>query len=48
MLAAKRIIVTGAGHGLGRAYAIAAAEAGASVVVGDIDGDAAAQTVEAI
>jgi NAD(P)-dependent dehydrogenase (short-subunit alcohol dehydrogenase family) len=48
VLAAKRIIVTGAGQGLGRAYAIAAAEAGASVVVGDIDGDAAAQTVEAI
>jgi NAD(P)-dependent dehydrogenase (short-subunit alcohol dehydrogenase family) len=48
VLAAKRIIVTGAGHGLGRAYAIAAADAGASVVVGDIDGDAAEQTVEAI
>lgn len=48
MLAAKRTIVTGAGQGLGRAYAIAAAEAGASVVVGDIDGDAAEQTVEAI
>ncbi|MDR7112249.1 NAD(P)-dependent dehydrogenase (short-subunit alcohol dehydrogenase family) [Microbacterium trichothecenolyticum] len=48
MLAAKRVIITGAGRGLGRAYAIAAAAAGASVVVGDIDTDAAEQTVAAI
>ena len=48
MLAGKRIIVTGAGSGLGRAYAIDAAAAGAAVVVGDIDGDAAHDTASAI
>jgi NAD(P)-dependent dehydrogenase (short-subunit alcohol dehydrogenase family) len=48
VLAAKRIIVTGAGQGLGRAYAIAAADAGASLVVGDIDVDAADATVATI
>lgn len=48
MLAAKRVVVTGAGQGLGRAYAIAAAEAGASLVVGDIDVEAADATVATI
>ncbi|GAA5201928.1 SDR family oxidoreductase [Microbacterium jejuense] len=48
VLEAKRVIITGAGQGLGRAYAVAAALAGAAVVVGDIDAEAAEQTVEAI
>ena len=45
LLDAKVVIVTGAGRGLGRAYAIAAGEAGASVVVNDIDAATAASTV---
>lgn len=41
-------VVTGAGRGLGRAYALALATEGAAVVVNDIDGDLATQTAEAI
>jgi 3-oxoacyl-[acyl-carrier protein] reductase len=38
------IIITGGGHGIGRAYARRCAEEGAAVVIADID-DAAARTV---
>lgn len=41
-------VVTGSGRGLGRAYAVALARAGAAVVVNDLDGDAAHETVEAV
>ncbi|HKA34512.1 MAG TPA: SDR family NAD(P)-dependent oxidoreductase, partial [Candidatus Binatia bacterium] len=37
----KVVIVTGAGHGIGRAYSRAFADAGARVAVTDIDGPAA-------
>jgi NAD(P)-dependent dehydrogenase (short-subunit alcohol dehydrogenase family) len=44
----KVVIVTGAGRGLGRAYAGALARAGASVVVNDVDADAAGQVAKEI
>jgi NAD(P)-dependent dehydrogenase (short-subunit alcohol dehydrogenase family) len=47
-LSGKVAVVTGAGRGLGRAYAAALAAAGAAVVVNDLDGEAAAETVAAI
>ena len=40
-LAGSRAIVTGAGSGIGKAIAVALVERGASVVLADIDGDAA-------
>jgi NAD(P)-dependent dehydrogenase (short-subunit alcohol dehydrogenase family) len=42
------VIVTGAGGGLGRAYALDAAAHGAAVVVNDVVADAAAEVAEAI
>lgn len=42
LLSGKAVVVTGAGRGLGRAYALALADEGAAVVVNDIDGAAAA------
>lgn len=44
----KAIVVTGAGRGLGQAYALAAAAAGASVVVNDVNAQAAEETATAI
>jgi len=44
----RTAIVTGAGGGLGRAYALALADAGANVIVNDIKAEAADETVEAI
>lgn len=41
-------VVTGAGHGIGRAYARRLAEDGAAVVVAEIDADAGKQTAEQI
>jgi 3-oxoacyl-[acyl-carrier protein] reductase len=37
-------IVTGGGHGIGKAYCEAMAESGAAVIVAEIDGDAAERT----
>lgn len=41
LLRGKVAVVTGAGHGLGRAYAHALADIGAGIVVDDIDVEAA-------
>lgn len=48
MLTGKVAVVTGAGRGLGRAYAAAFGAEGAAVVVNDLDPDAANRTVAAI
>jgi NAD(P)-dependent dehydrogenase (short-subunit alcohol dehydrogenase family) len=45
-LQGQAVVVTGSGRGLGRAYAMAAAAEGASVVVNDVDGDRARETAE--
>jgi NAD(P)-dependent dehydrogenase (short-subunit alcohol dehydrogenase family) len=41
VLDGKAVVITGAGRGLGRAYALHAAKAGAAVVVNDVDGELA-------
>jgi len=48
LLAGRAVVVTGAGRGLGAAYARAIAAAGAAVVVNDVDADEAAGVVEQI
>lgn len=48
ILEGKAIVVTGAGAGLGRAYALHAAAEGAAVVVNDLTPDSAAMTAESI
>ncbi|MCP2249596.1 SDR family NAD(P)-dependent oxidoreductase [Lentzea aerocolonigenes] len=48
ILDGKAVVITGAGRGLGEAYAMHAALAGASVVVNDNDGDLAERVAEHI
>ncbi len=48
LCAGRTAIVTGAGGGLGREYALALAAAGANVMVNDINADTAAATVASI
>jgi len=43
-LRGKRTVVTGAGHGIGRALALRFAKEGARVAVADVDGDAVEET----
>ncbi len=47
-LSGKVAVVTGSGRGLGRAYALALARSGCSVVVNDLDPDPAEETVELV
>lgn len=48
LLAGKGVVITGAGRGLGRAYALDAAAHGAAVVVNDVDRDKADEVVAEI
>lgn len=48
VLDGKAVVITGAGRGLGRAYALHAAEAGAAVVVNDVDPEPAAEVAALI
>jgi len=41
----RRALITGAGRGMGRAHAMKLAQQGAAIIVQDIDGDLARQTV---
>ena len=45
-LRGKRVIITGAGRGIGRAYALAMAREGARVVFNDISPEVASNVVE--
>lgn len=47
-LTGKAVIITGSGRGLGRAYALWLAKRGASIVVNDMDADAAQATTDEI
>ena len=44
----RSVVVTGSGRGLGRAYALAVAAEGASVVVNDVDAAVADEAVRSI
>lgn len=48
ILAGKAVVITGAGQGLGRAFAVHAANAGAAVVINDVDEPLAEQVAEVI
>jgi NAD(P)-dependent dehydrogenase (short-subunit alcohol dehydrogenase family) len=48
MLDGKAVAITGAARGLGRAHAVAAADAGARVVVNDVDAEGVRAVAEAI
>lgn len=48
ILNGKALVVTGAGRGLGEAYALHAAHAGAKVVVNDVEGELAERTADHI
>ncbi|MFC6092157.1 SDR family oxidoreductase [Saccharothrix sp. BKS2] len=48
ILDGKAVVITGAGRGLGEAYAMHAAQAGASVVVNDVDADLAEEVAARI
>lgn len=47
-LEGRVVVLTGGSTGIGRGCAVAYAEAGASVVIGDVDEDGAAETIELI
>jgi NAD(P)-dependent dehydrogenase (short-subunit alcohol dehydrogenase family) len=48
LLSGQSIVITGAGRGLGRAYALACAAHGAAIVVNDVDEPSATATADAI
>ncbi|MGH4027247.1 MAG: SDR family NAD(P)-dependent oxidoreductase [Pseudonocardiaceae bacterium] len=48
LLRGKAVVITGAGRGLGEAYAMHAARAGASVVVNDVEGELAEAVAQRI
>ena len=48
VLDGKAVVITGAGRGLGRAYALHAAGRGAAVVVNDVDADVVTEVAREI